>query len=160
MITSDYKYFRIFALNTIINHPILLYINMRRIIWLWLTALLLTGCQENLDERLLRETSEYTRKHCPKQEDAFTRLDSITYQTNGRILHFWYALHGKGGSIENQMLLKTNYSAIEQELLRRLRGDVQWNECKNKGVNFKYNYILESNRQEFLTFYFTSEDYR
>lgn len=127
---------------------------------LWVIALLFISCQESFDERLSKEVSTYTQKHCPKNEDAFTRLDSITYQADNRTIHFWYMLHGDGCSLENKLLLKANYAQIHHELIRRLRGDVQWNDCKEEGINFRYNYFLEDTQQAFLTFDIVPNDYR
>ena len=41
--------------------------------------LLLSGCQESLEDRAAREVVEYTQKYCPQKLKDFTTLDSLTF---------------------------------------------------------------------------------
>ena len=64
---------------------------------LWVLSafmLLLTACQESLEDRCARETKEYTRKNCPAKMDNNIVLDSLTFERETHTLHYYYKLTG------------------------------------------------------------------
>ena len=52
---------------------------MRNFSILALLLLIFSACQESLDERIKRETSEFNKRRCPQKIDEFVTLDSISY---------------------------------------------------------------------------------
>ena len=43
-------------------------------------AMLLTACQESLEDRCAREAKEFTEKNCPRAVDKEIVLDSMTFE--------------------------------------------------------------------------------
>ena len=39
--------------------------NMKKIVWIAAAIVLMTACQESLEDRCEREAKDYTAKHCP-----------------------------------------------------------------------------------------------
>ena len=64
---------------------------------LWVLSaimMLLTACQESLEDRCAREAKEYTRKNCPAKMDNNSILDSLTFERETHTLHYYYRLTG------------------------------------------------------------------
>ena len=54
---------------------------MKRIWIIIAVALVVTACQETLEERCEREAKEYTEKHCPTPIAKDIVMDSMTFDT-------------------------------------------------------------------------------
>ena len=52
---------------------------MKKLFLFTVMTLLLTGCQETLEERGAREARDYTEKHCPAPVARDVTMDSMTF---------------------------------------------------------------------------------
>lgn len=93
------------------------------------------GCQESFDARLTREAREITQKHCPKEPEPGTRLDSVSYEAATRTITFWYSL-----SANNEAALKDKGALMHEMIARQLRSDIDYKACKDEGIDFRYVY--------------------
>lgn len=111
------------------------FLQMKRYFFAYIALAMCFSCQENFEQRLSRETQEFTQKHCPQEPEPGTRLDSITYDKMSRTYALWYTL-----SADNENLLRVNAVTMRENLLHRLRNDEQSREIKKHGVDFRYVY--------------------
>ena len=59
-----------------------------------MAALLLTACQETLEERCEREAREYTEKKCPALITENVTIDSMTFNKSSHTMTYYYTLDG------------------------------------------------------------------
>lgn len=124
--------------------------------WMLGTILILalaTGCQQNFDDRLAKEAREYTQKHCPRQLDAYTTLDSTAYNTKTRTYRNYLTLNA-----QTPAALLDNLQLVKQTLIRDLQNDANWNAARKKEINFEYIYRMEAGGQAF-TIRLVPQDY-
>ena len=85
---------------------------------LFATLLLLTACQETLEDRCARECKEYTQKKCPVLVTNGVTLDSMTFNTAALKLYkdagysFRYVYHSskeKGTRVLDTTFRKKDY---------------------------------------------------
>ena len=118
--------------------------NMKSTSWCsvaFLPALLcLTACQENFDKRLQREAREFTENHCPQEPEPGTRLDSTSYEPDGRVYTLWYSL-----AAENEAAIRQQKELMHRLLLHELVADVNYINLKKEGVTFRYVYRSQQN---------------
>lgn len=119
----------------------------------------LLGCQENFDMRLERETSDFTRKHCPQRKDGYTTLDSMTYQSADRTIVFWYSLDNLENSGLSDRELVKQETVLRDYLIQGLRADTKWRHCMDKNINFKYVYNATDRSSPLISILLTKEDY-
>jgi len=105
-------------------------------------VLLLTACQETLQERCQRECETYTRKNCPARIDATTLIDSLTFESATETIHYWYTLCGRADSV-GLLSRKT----VRQLLVTQLRNTTSMRGYMEAGYNFAYTYHSESRPQ-------------
>ena len=124
------------------------------------TLCVLTSCQEDFDNRLKREATEYTKKHCPLRIEEGNTLDSLTYNLDTRTLTRWHSL---SGNMDTQVAIDAlcdHPELVRNQLLAELRNDVQMEACKEAKVFFTYVYQSASSRDTIFTTTFSPEDYR
>ena len=95
----------------------------------------LAACQESFDQRLQRESKDYTANHCPQEAESGTRLDSLTYDMKSRTYTMWYTLDGA-----NEEIFCENLSQIHEQLLLRVETDEKNKPMKEHQVNFRFVY--------------------
>lgn len=100
-----------------------------------IAILLQTACQENFDNRLQRETREFTKNHCPQEIEPGCILDSISYDCTNRTYTWWYQLSDTGVWVFQQ-----NASLLHHRLKENLQNDTELKALKSKGINFRYVY--------------------
>ena len=109
------------------------------------TLLLVVGCQEDFDQRLLRETREYTAHHCPLEMEEGTRLDSLTYDIQKRDYTFWYTL-----SPLNEEHFYENASMVRPMLVDRVQTDDKAKTIREHEVNFRFVYRSEAHKDSVI----------
>ena len=107
--------------------------------------LLMVGCQENFDQRLLREAREYTANHCPMEMEQGTRLDSLTYDVKKRDYTFWYTL-----SALNEEHFNENSYMVRQMLVDRVQTDDKAKTIREHEVNFRFVYRSEQHKDSVI----------
>ena len=125
---------------------------------LWVLSaimLLLTACQESLEDRCARETKEYTRKNCPAKMDNNIVLDSLTFERETHTLHYYYKLTG----FADQDSVAKNIDAVNI-LKNELRNTTTLKLYKDNHYRFAYTYRSEKNPEKvLLDVLLTDKDY-
>ena len=117
--------------------------------------LLLTACQESLEDRCAREAKEYTRKNCPAKMDNNIILDSLTFEQETHTLHYYYKLTG----LADQDSLVKNLDAVNI-LKEELRNTTTLKLYKDNHYRFAYTYRSEKNPEKvLLDVLLTDKDY-
>ena len=111
---------------------------MKRILFLATTILLLTACQESLEERAKRTLQDYSNKNCPMPVSSEITMDSCAFETATHTLHYFYTFKG---SLDNDSLL--NREAMRNALVTALKNETSTRIFKEAGYNFKYTYYSE-----------------
>ena len=126
---------------------------------LLLLLLALVSCNhESKSDRICRQARNFTKSSCPKQMDEYTVLDSLVYDTEGRMMSYYYSVSGKldVDSIYNSKLL----SVFHANLLDNIRQNIGLHELKEHGTTFHYTYYSSTKATEYMSFIFTPEDYK
>ena len=107
---------------------------MKKIL-LFATLLLLTACQETLEDRCARECKEYTQKKCPVLVTNGVTLDSMTFDKSQLLMTYYYTVSGILDDAE--ALRENNASSL---LLKELKNTAALKLYKDAGYNFRYVY--------------------
>ena len=107
---------------------------MKKIL-LFATLLLLTACQESLEDRCARECKEYTQKKCPVLVTRGVTLDSMTFDKSQLLMTYYYTVSGILDDAE--ALRENNASSL---LLKELKNTAALKLYKDAGYNFRYVY--------------------
>ena len=125
---------------------------------LWVLSaimLLLTACQESLEDRCARETKEYTRKNCPAKMDNNIILDSLTFERETHTIHYYYRLTG----FADQEDVAKNLDAVNI-LKNELRNTTTVKLYKDNHYRFAYTYRSEKDPTKvLLDIVLTDKDY-
>ena len=110
---------------------------------LWIiiaVALMVTACQESLEDRCQREAKEFTERACPRHIDTEIVLDSMTFDKESHTIGYCYTLQG---SLDNPMRVdKTKFSEV---LLLEVKNSTNIKLYKDAGYSFRYTYYSEKN---------------
>lgn len=121
-----------------------------------LAALVLTGCQESLEDRCEREAKDYTAKKCPALLTEGVTIDSLVFYKSTHTLTYYYTL---SGVLDNAEALESH--DFRSILLRELRNSPDLNLYKEAGYNFDYVYYSQKQRGTLLlNTTFRSKDYQ
>ena len=128
---------------------------MKKSVVLALSALLLGGCQESLEEQCAREAKEFTAKKCPAKIEAHTIIDSMAFERDTHTLHYYYRLTGSAdqeGSITPDLALKV--------LKEDLKNSTSLKVYKDNGYRFAYTYRSEKDpKKVYIEVVLTEKDY-
>ena len=108
---------------------------MRKTLLTVMAALLLTACQETLEEKAAKEAEIYTKKNCPARIADNLTMDSLTYEQQTRTLHYYYTITGAADSVG---LL--NPETARSALLTELKNTTSMMAYKEAGFAFAYTY--------------------
>jgi len=124
----------------------------------WIIAaitLLLTACQESLEDRCAREAQAYTRKNCPATMDSNTILDSMTFERSTHTLHYYYRLTG----FADQDSIAKKIGAADV-LKKELKNSTGLKLYKDNHYRFAYTFRSERDPEKILIdVVFTDKDY-
>lgn len=134
--------------------------NMKNTILLLAAVVMLCACHQTLDERIEKETQDYTRKECPKRLDPYTVLDSLTYTFNDsmRVHACYYSLSDMldTDSVYNSDVVE----GFRENVLNDIRTNLNYRRLREHGVTFAYHYRSATNpEKEYVQLTFTPEDY-
>ena len=131
---------------------------MRRIFIIAILAgAMLTSCQESMEQRALRETQEYTAKHCPERLNDTSILDSITFDVATHTLTENLTLTGEADSPEK---IESRLDELRSIMIEAVRNNTRYKRMKEAGYSFRY--IARSARNKDIVLYdqtVTKEDY-
>ena len=130
---------------------------MKKVILTALAAtMLLTACQESLEERCAREAKEYTQKNCPRHIDTEIVLDSMTFEKDSHTIGYCYTLQG---SLDNP--LRVDSAQFSEALLLEVKNSTNLKLYKDEGYSFRYVYYSAKNSgTKLFEATFRKNDYR
>ena len=120
------------------------------------SALLITACQESLEDRAAREAKEITAKTCPQDIGNGMTYDSITFNRNKKEIHYHYTISGAGDSLE---LIKSKEQEMREQMLEAMRNDLSKKAYKEAGFSFGATIYSKKNpRQKLFSATFAAKD--
>ncbi len=126
----------------------------RYFIFVALGLLFLASCQESIEKRAFRECEEYTKKNCPVSLAPNVILDSMTFDTSTRTIHYFYSLEG---ALDTTLIEEMT---SKDEILDGLRNATNLKRYKDAGFSFAYTYFSSKTKGKMLmNFLFTSQDF-
>lgn len=130
---------------------------MRKTLLLLAAAVMLTACQETLEERAAREAREVTENKCPMPIGDNMYMDSVVFDipTLTQTQYFRFI-----GDSDNDSVV-TILGNARQVLVDELRGTAVYKSLMERGVNFRYVYRSTKNRETiYLDVTLKPDDYR
>ena len=129
---------------------------MKKLWVLAVLALVLTACQESLEERCEREAKEFTAKRCPMVLDQNTTMDSLTFDRQTHTLHYYYKL--TGAADRGDILEKTDAAGT---LKSALKNNTETRIYKDNKYRFTYTFRSEKDPNKiWMEVTFTDKDYQ
>lgn len=134
---------------------------MKHLIYVLLAALVfLCGCHRSLDEQILLETQNYTRKECPKKLDEYTVLDSLTYTFNDSVrIHSCH--YSVSGMLDNDSVYTPDIiEGFRENVLTDIRTNLDYRRLRQHQVTFTFHYRSATKpNTEYLCLTFKPEEY-
>ena len=128
---------------------------MKKICTLLIMTVLLTGCQETLEERAARESRDYTEKHCPAPIAYQVTMDSMTFDKASHTFSYYYSLNG---TLDDSTYLKQ--SNPRDMLLQQVKNSTNLKIYKEAGYSFRYVYNSTKNKATLFDVTFKQKDYQ
>ena len=123
-----------------------------------ITLLLLISCQEKKFDRFEREANEYTMRHCPKQMDEITQLDSMVFHNDGSLDYKYY--YTVQLTEEQRKSFQGIVGEVKDISLKGVRSSIDLKPMKEAGLNFVYIYRDAETGKNLAKFVITPEDYK
>ena len=129
---------------------------MKRMVLMGFAALLLTACQETLEERCARETREYTEKNCPTLVGRGVTLDSMTFDVATHTISYLYTLEGV---LDDSVIVNANNP--RERLLMEVKNNTHLKLYKEADYSFRYVYFsTKNNGTQLFEATFHANDYQ
>lgn len=128
---------------------------MKKICTLLIMTVLLTGCQETLEERAARESRDYTEKHCPAPIAYQVTMDSMTFDKASHTFSYYYSLNG---TLDDSTYLKQ--SNPRDMLLQQVKNSTNLKIYKEADYSFRYVYNSTKNKVTLFDVTFKQKDYQ
>ena len=129
---------------------------MKKTVLLLMSIMLLTACQESLEDRCAREAKEFTEKNCPRAVDKEIILDSMAFEKATHTISYLYTLTG---TLDNP--LKIDSTHFRELLLMEVKNSTNLKLYKDAGYSFRYAYYSEKeNGTKLFEATFRKSDYR
>ena len=119
-------------------------------------AILLTSCQESLEDRCAREAKEFTEKNCPRAVDKEIVLDSMTFEKATHTISYLYTLNG---TLDDPQRIDSTH--FRELLLMEVKNSTNLKLYKDEGYAFRYAYYSQKNNgTKLIEATFRESDYR
>lgn len=131
---------------------------MKKLMFLFLSPLLLASCHESLEQRAAREAREFTEKNCPQDVNENMVYDSLTFDSSTRTFHYWYTISGRA---DDDAVIARSRKQISSQLLESIRSDIGTKNYKEAGFGFAVT--CHSAKQKGKVLFqqqFTQKDYK
>ena len=115
--------------------------NMKKIVWIAAAIVLMTACQESLEDRCEREAKDYTAKHCPTLVAKNIVMDSMTFNKSTHTITYAYTL---SGDIDDSAVV--NGVNTRDLLLNEVKNSANLRLYKEAGYNFRYVYFSKKKK--------------
>lgn len=134
---------------------------MKKITGIIAAVMLLTACQESIEERAVREAREFTASKCPMYVGTDTNmyLDSIVFDipTLTQTQYFRFVGEADNDSIQQRI----QEVDIKSVLVNELKNTPAYKTLMGRGVNFRYIYRSNAHPEKiYLDELLTKEDYQ
>ena len=96
----------------------------------------LTSCQETLEERCEREAKTFTEKNCPLRVAPGIAMDSMTFDKATHTIAYIYTL---SGVVDDTAVI--NQSQPRERLLQEVKNSTNMKLYKEAGFSFRYTYF-------------------
>ena len=123
-----------------------------------MALLLLAACQEKKFDRFEREANEYTMRHCPKQMDELTVLDSMVFHNDGSLLYKYY--YTVQLTEEQRKAFQDILGDVRDISLKGVRNSIDLKPMKEAGLTFVYIYRDAETGKRLAKYVITPEDYQ
>ena len=129
---------------------------MRKCLFIIVSALLITSCQETLEQRCAREAKEYSEKHCPAPIAKGVTVDSMSFDVATHTLTYSYTL---SGVVDDPTVISRNNP--REDMLQQLKNATAMKPYKDAGYNFRYIYYSSKDKgKKLFEATFHEKDYR
>lgn len=114
---------------------------MRKLLGIIVGLLLLTACQETMEQRCAREAKEYSQKNCPAPVAKDVVIDSMSFDVATHTLTYAYTV---SGVIDDTTFINKNNP--REQLLRSLKNATAMKPYRDAGYRFRYVYFSTKNK--------------
>lgn len=129
---------------------------MKKTVLLLISIVLLTACQESLEDRCAREAKEFTEKNCPRAVAQDIVLDSMTFEKSTHTISYLYTLNG---TLDDTARIDSVH--FREMLLLEVKNSTNLKLYKDAGYSFRYAYYSEKeNGTKLFEATFRKSDYR
>ena len=118
---------------------------MKKIFVFAALALILTACQESLEDKCAREAKAYTAKNCPAKMEENIILDSLTFERSSQTLHYYYRFTGIADKED-----AVDTVAAAKILKDGLKNTTAMKVYKDNGYSFTYTYRSEKDPNKII----------
>ena len=108
---------------------------------------MLASCQESLEDRAVREASEYNKKFCPMRVNPNTVLDSITFDKATHTKASFFTLEGKADDLS---YTQDNASSLREALVADIKNSPNEKIFKEAGISYRFVYRSASDKKVVL----------
>ena len=133
---------------------------MKNILFFAAALLLLTSCQESLEEKAAREAREVTESKCPMPIGDNMYLDSIVFDIPTLTQTQYFRFTGNSDNDSTvEKIIKNN--DLKGTLVQELKNTPSYKALINKGITFRYIYGSTADTQKtYIDITVTKEDYQ
>lgn len=133
---------------------------MKNILLFATALLLLTSCQESLEERAAREAREVTESKCPMPIGDNMYLDSIVFDIPTLTQTQYFRFTGNSDNDSTVENIVSN-NDLKGTLVKELKNTPSYKALMNKGISFRYIYGSTSEPEKtYIDITVTKEDYQ
>ena len=112
---------------------------MKKILLFTTVFLLLTACQESLEEKAAREAREVTESKCPMPIGDNMYLDSIVFDIPTLTQTQYFRFTGNSDNDSTVENIVSN-NDLKGTLVKELKNTPSYKTLMNKGISFRYIY--------------------
>lgn len=128
----------------------------KKLFFAFAAVLLLSACQESLEQRCAREAMEYSKKNCPAPIAKGVTIDSMSFDVATHTLIYSYTLEGV---IDDTATIRKNNP--REQMLQQLKNATAMKPYRDAGYNFRYTYYSTKDKgQKLFEATFQEKDYR
>ena len=133
---------------------------MKKILLFTTVFLLLTACQESLEEKAAREAREVTESKCPMPIGDNMYLDSIVFDIPTLTQTQYFRFTGNSDNDSTVENIVSN-NDLKGTLVKELKNTPSYKALMNKGISFRYIYGSTAEPEKtYLDITVTKEDYQ
>lgn len=131
---------------------------MKKLILIATAAIVLTSCQESLEERAAREAREVTEAKCPMPIGNNMYLDSIVFDIPSLTQTQYFRFIGDTDN--DSMVVSMKDTDLKGALVQELKNTPNYKTLMKRGANFRYIYRSSKNPEKvYFDFIINKADY-